>query len=41
MAVAEDPEAVHGPLELLFTVDEETGLTGAQQLDPALLEART
>ncbi len=41
MAVAEDQEAVHGPLELVFTVDEETGLTGAQQLDPRLLSGRT
>ena len=41
MAVADDPEAVHGPLELLFTVDEETGLTGAMQLDAALLSGRT
>lgn len=41
MAVAEDPEAIHGPLELLLTVDEETGLTGAQQLDPALVRGRT
>ncbi len=41
MAVAEDPSAVHGPLELLFTVDEETGLTGAMQLDPAVLAGRT
>lgn len=41
MAVAEDPEAVHGPLELLFTVDEETGLTGAAQLEPGLIEGRT
>jgi dipeptidase D len=40
MAIAEDPEAVHGPLELLMTVDEETGLTGAQQLDPSLLAGR-
>jgi dipeptidase D len=32
-----DPEAddlIHGPLELLFTVDEETGLTGVLALDP-------
>jgi dipeptidase D len=27
----------HGPLELLFTVDEETGLTGASQIAPDLL----
>lgn len=30
----------HGPLELLFTVDEETGLTGASNLGPGLLEGR-
>jgi len=41
MAVADDPEAVHGPLELLFTIDEETGLTGAMQLDSSLLAGRT
>ncbi len=41
MAVADDPAAVHGPLELLFTIDEETGLTGAQQLDPTLISGRT
>lgn len=29
LAVLIDPEVVHGPLECLFTVDEETGLTGA------------
>jgi dipeptidase D len=40
MAVAEDKDAVHGPLELLFTVDEETGLTGAVELDPSLLKGR-
>ena len=41
MAVAEDPQAAHGPLELLFTIDEETGLTGAMQIDTALLKGRT
>jgi dipeptidase D len=30
----------HGPLELLFTVDEETGLNGVRELDPALLTGR-
>lgn len=40
MAAATDPECIHGPLELLFTVDEETGLTGATQLDDSLLEGR-
>jgi len=41
MALAEDPDTVHGPLELLITVDEETGLTGAAELDPALITGRT
>jgi dipeptidase D len=36
-AIAEDPDAVHGPLELLMTVDEEVGMSGALQLDPALI----
>jgi len=40
MAVAEEQKAVHGPLELLFTIDEETGLTGAMQLDNKLLAGR-
>ncbi len=28
------------PLELLFTIDEETGLTGAMQLDPSILNGK-
>jgi dipeptidase D len=40
LAAATDPAVVHGPLELLFTLDEETGLTGAAQLDPAILSGR-
>ncbi|HSN53882.1 MAG TPA: aminoacyl-histidine dipeptidase [Candidatus Sulfomarinibacteraceae bacterium] len=40
MALADDPEVVHGPLEILATVDEETGLTGAKQLDPSLLSGK-
>jgi dipeptidase D len=40
MAVADDPDVVHGPLELLFTIDEETGLTGAKALDPAIVSGR-
>jgi len=31
-AVATTPEIVHGPLELLFTTDEEAGMTGAKEL---------
>jgi dipeptidase D len=41
LALMADRTLVHGPLELLFTVDEETGLTGAQNLDPALIASRT
>ena len=41
LAVMADRSLVHGPLELLFTVDEETGLTGAQNIDPALVASRT
>ena len=37
LAVAEDPDAAHGPLELLMTVAEEVGLAGARELDPALI----
>jgi len=40
MAVADDPSVVHGPLEILATVDEETGLTGAKMLDPAIVSGR-
>ncbi|MEP0844746.1 MAG: M20/M25/M40 family metallo-hydrolase, partial [Phycisphaerae bacterium] len=40
MAVAESPDCPHGPLELLFTVDEERGLVGAKNLDPAMLRGR-
>lgn len=33
-------DLVHGPLELLFTVDEETGLTGVVALDPEAIALR-
>lgn len=32
MAVLQDPQICHGPLECVFTVDEERGLTGAEAL---------
>ena len=38
MAVLEDNTLVHGPIEALFTVDEETGMTGANALEPGLLK---
>ena len=34
LALMLDPNIRHGPLELLITVDEETGLVGAFALDP-------
>ena len=40
LAVMESTELVHGELDLLFTIDEETGLTGATQLDAGLLRGR-
>ena len=39
LALMEDKSAVHGPLEFLLTVDEETGLTGAKQLEPEFLRS--
>lgn len=39
LAVLEDNTLEHGPIECLFTLDEETGLTGANNLDPKILDA--
>ncbi len=41
LAIMEDRALVHGPLEFLFTVDEETGLTGASNLGADFVESRT
>ncbi|TAK53322.1 MAG: aminoacyl-histidine dipeptidase [Bacteroidetes bacterium] len=41
LAIAEDKSLEHGPLELLFTIDEETGLTGASNLSGDLVASRT
>lgn len=40
LAVMEDDSLMHGPLEFLFTVDEETGLTGATKLEPGFLKGK-
>jgi dipeptidase D len=40
MAAATDESVVHPPLELLLTVDEETGLNGAKDMEPGLIEGR-
>jgi dipeptidase D len=41
LAIMEDRSLKHGPLEFLFTIDEETGLTGASNIDPAGLVSKT
>jgi len=41
LAIMEDRSIEHGPLEFLFTVDEETGLTGASNLAPGFLDSTT
>ena len=40
LAILEDDSLVHGPLEAIFTVDEETGMNGAMSLDPDWLKGR-
>ena len=41
LAIMADASLVHGPLEFLFTIDEETGLTGAHSLQPGFLQSKT
>jgi len=41
LGIADDTDAIHGPLEILATVDEETGLTGAAALEGDLLDGKT
>ena len=38
MAVLASKDLEHGPVEALFTIDEETGMTGAFELKPGLLD---
>ena len=40
LAILEDKNLKHGPIEALFTVDEETGLTGAFAIQPDFLKGR-
>ncbi|MBP5405908.1 aminoacyl-histidine dipeptidase [bacterium] len=40
LLLATDKDVVHPPLELLFTIDEETGLTGANTLKPGWLKGK-
>lgn len=39
MSILEDPDAVHGPVRAIFTVDEEDGMLGANALDAVHLDA--
>ncbi len=41
LAIAEDASIAHPPLELVFTVDEETGMYGATGIDLSGLRGRT
>jgi dipeptidase D len=41
LAIMDDKSLVHGPLEFLFTIDEETGLTGANNLKGGFLKSKT
>ena len=38
LSVLEDPSVKHGPVEVLVTYDEETGMTGARALEPGILK---
>lgn len=38
LAILDSDTLVHGPLEALFTTEEETGLTGAKSLEPGFLK---
>ncbi|MCL4482751.1 MAG: beta-Ala-His dipeptidase [Bacteroidetes bacterium] len=40
LAILADQTLAHPPVEALFTVDEETGLTGAQALQPGFMEGK-
>jgi len=40
LALATDKDLTHGPLELLLTIDEETGMTGVMNLTPDFSSAK-
>ena len=40
LAVMESTDIAHGPLEFVFTIDEETGLTGAAEFPPGMLHSK-
>lgn len=40
LALLDDPELQHGPIECLFTIDEETGLSGAKALEAGFMNGK-
>ncbi len=40
LAAAKSPDVKHGPLEILCTIDEEMGMTGAKALEPDFFQGR-
>ena len=40
LAVMESGDVAHGPLEFLFTIDEESGLTGASEFPEGMLKSK-
>ena len=40
LSIITDPDVIHGPIEILMTVDEETGLTGANNLEPGFITGK-
>jgi dipeptidase D len=40
LAVINDKDVIHGPIEILMTVDEETGMTGANYLESDLITGK-
>ncbi|WP_372365104.1 aminoacyl-histidine dipeptidase [Candidatus Uabimicrobium sp. HlEnr_7] len=40
LAVMDKKDWQHGPIECLFTIDEETGLTGAKELDASIVTGK-
>jgi len=40
LSIITDKDVVHGPLEILLTIDEETGLTGATKVEPGLISGK-
>ncbi len=40
LSIITDKDCIHGPLEILLTIDEETGLTGANNIAPGFLSGK-